>query len=109
MNILTLTDKAAKHLLKLIQEDPENRKCLRISVTPGGCAGLYYNLDFVSEPAKDDGELNEKGIKVVMDADSLLYMLGTEIDYDDGLNAKGFVYKNPNAKKCCHCGDSFGT
>lgn len=85
----------------------DNNYFLRVSVVGGGCSGLSYKLDFDNE-LKDADQVFEAGnVKLVTDIKSLLYLINTELDYSDGLNGKGFVFKNPNASRTCGCGESF--
>ena len=79
-----------------------------MSVKGGGCSGLTYDLDF-DDTIFDFDEISEdQGLKLVIDRRSLLYLLGTELDFSDGLNGKGFQFTNPNASRTCGCGESFG-
>jgi len=80
---------------------------LRVSVKGGGCSGLTYNLDFDNEPKPGDMEFIQNEIKIVCDMKSFLYLCGTELDFSDGLNGKGFNFINPNAARTCGCGESF--
>ena len=80
---------------------------LRVSVVGGGCSGLSYKLDFDNELKPADQVFELEKLKLVTDIKSLLYLLNTELDYSDGLNGKGFVFKNPNASRTCGCGESF--
>jgi len=80
---------------------------LRVSVVGGGCSGLSYKLDFDNELKPADQVFEMDNIKLVTDIKSLLYLLNTELDYSDGLNGKGFVFRNPNASRTCGCGESF--
>jgi iron-sulfur cluster assembly protein len=81
---------------------------LRVQVIGGGCSGLTYKMKFDTEidPAKDK-VFEQHGVKLVTDSKSYLYLVGTELDFSGGLNGKGFVFSNPNAKKSCGCGTSF--
>lgn len=81
---------------------------LRVGVKGGGCSGLSYSLGFDSSPKEGDKVLESDGIKLFVDGKSLFYLAGTELDFSDGLNGKGFVFSNPNAVKTCGCGNSFG-
>ena len=80
---------------------------LRVSVVGGGCSGLSYKLDFDNELKPADQVFEAGHVKLVTDIKSLLYLINTELDYSDGLNGKGFVFKNPNASRTCGCGESF--
>ncbi|AKD05291.1 iron-sulfur cluster assembly accessory protein [Pontibacter korlensis] len=106
--MITVSDKAKEKVFKLRQEAQLDEKFrLRASVTGGGCSGLSYNLDFDDEVKPMDQEFEDKGVKVVVDMKSFLYLAGTELDFSDGLNGKGFFFNNPNASRTCGCGDSF--
>ena len=80
---------------------------LRVSVVGGGCSGLSYKLDFDNESKPADQVFDAGDIKLVTDMKSMLYLINTELDYSDGLNGKGFIFKNPNASRTCGCGESF--
>ncbi len=80
---------------------------IRISVVGGGCSGLSYKMDFDNEMQKDDQVFEDKGIKLVTDLKSFLYVCNTTLDFTDGLNGKGFQFVNPNASRTCGCGESF--
>lgn len=80
---------------------------LRVSVVGGGCSGLSYKLDFDNENQPNDQVFEEKGVKLVTDLKSFLYLCDTELDFSDGLNGKGFHFINPNASRSCGCGESF--
>jgi iron-sulfur cluster assembly protein len=79
----------------------------RVGVKGGGCSGLEYVLTFDNNEKEGDQVFEDKGVKVVVDMKSLLYLYGTELDYSGGLNGKGLVFKNPNASRTCSCGESF--
>ncbi|MCC7441184.1 MAG: iron-sulfur cluster assembly accessory protein [Bdellovibrionales bacterium] len=81
---------------------------LRIRVVGGGCSGMSYKLDFDrAPPAEIDKVFEKDGVQVVVDPKSYLFLMGTELDFSGGLNGKGFVFNNPNAKRTCGCGTSF--
>ena len=108
--MITLTESAKEKALKLFSEsnlDPTT-SFIRVGVKGGGCSGLSYVLDFDSEIKPGDQEFEDRGIKIVCDKKSLLYLLGTELDHSDGLNGKGFEFRNPNAQRVCACKMSFG-
>ena len=81
---------------------------LRVGVKGGGCSGFTYTLGFDSEVKEGDTTIGDDEVKLFIDGKSLFYLSGTELDFSDGLNGKGFVFNNPNATKTCGCGDSFG-
>ena len=80
---------------------------LRVSVVSGGCSGLSYKMDFDHELKKGDQLFEDKGVKVVTDLKSFLYLVDTTLEFSDGLNGKGFYFNNPNASRSCACGESF--
>ncbi len=80
---------------------------LRVSVVSGGCSGLSYQLDFDNQQKPADQEFYDNGIKIITDMKSLLYLLGTTLEFSEGLNGKGFYFNNPNAARTCACGESF--
>lgn len=87
-------------------EGIESTMALRLRVVGGGCAGFSYDLYF-DEPAEVDRAFELTGVKVVVDEMSLMYLVGTEIDYVEGLQGAGFKFNNPNVKSTCGCGSSF--
>lgn len=80
---------------------------VRISVQGGGCSGLVYKMDFDTKEKEDDQIFEDKGIKLVTDLKSFLYLIDTTLDYSGGLKGKGFYFNNPNAGRTCSCGESF--
>lgn len=80
---------------------------IRVSVQGGGCSGLSYKMDFDNELKPEDQEFEDKGIKIVTDLSSFLYLANTTLDFSGGLNGKGFHFVNPNASRTCSCGESF--
>ena len=80
---------------------------LRVAVKGGGCSGLTYDLTITDQERESDKIVEQYGVKVMVDKKSYIYLVGTQLDFSDGLNGKGFVFENPNAKKACGCGTSF--
>lgn len=106
--MITVEENAKAKLLNLMAEGPYGESAfVRVSVKGGGCSGLMYNLDFDNELKEDDKVFEDKGIKVVVDKKSMLYLVGTSLEYEGGLNGKGFSFRNPNASRTCGCGESF--
>jgi iron-sulfur cluster assembly protein len=104
---VTFTASALKELARLQQQpEMESDMYLRVGVKGGGCSGLSYVLGFDKKEA-DDMESEIQGIKVIMKKAHSLYLLGMEIDYASGLEARGFIFNNPNASSSCGCGTSF--
>lgn len=105
--MVTLTDNAVRQIKQVQALENKAGYALRVSVTGGGCGGLSYKLDFVPEGTERDKVFEKDGVKVLVDPKSLLYLNGMELDFSGGLNGKGFIFNNPNAKKSCGCGSSF--
>ena len=106
-NLIQITDKALEEIKIISSKDNvDGSKGLRLAVTGGGCSGLSYKIDF-SDSKEKDNILHFGDIKVFIDPKSLIYLKGIVLDYKDGLNGKGFVFDNPNAKNTCGCGESF--
>jgi iron-sulfur cluster assembly protein len=108
---ISITDRAADRIKKIRKEQqiPDEAK-LRVGVVSGGCSGLTYDLEFdtdISESDDEDQEFEAKGVRLVVDMRSFLYLSGTELDYTEGLNGEGFHFHNPNANRTCSCGESF--
>ena len=80
---------------------------VRVAVKGGGCSGLTYDLQITDQELDSDKTIEQYGVKVMVDKKSYIYLVGTELEFSDGLNGKGFVFTNPNAKKSCGCGTSF--
>lgn len=106
---IVITPKAAQQIKKLKEENnvPEEF-ALRVGVKGGGCSGLSYSLGFDGKEREGDTVIMQDGIKLYIDGKSLFYISGTQLDFTDGLNGRGFVFSNPNANKTCGCGSSFG-
>lgn len=105
---ISATEMAQQKILELMQQaNIDSSYFLRVSVVGGGCSGLSYKLDFDNELKSDDQVFEMEQVRLVTDIKSLLYLINTKLDYSDGLNGKGFVFKNPNASRTCGCGESF--
>lgn len=105
---MTITETAKNKILTLKNEgNMDETHFIRVSVKGGGCSGLSYDLDFDNKINPSDQIFEDKGEKIVMDMKSFLYLAGTELDFSDGLNGKGFIFNNPNATRECGCGSSF--
>lgn len=105
--MITVTEKAALKIKSLIEENNNSKFYLRVSVKGGGCSGLSYDMSFDDQMEEKDTLFEDKGIKILVDNKSLLYLFGTELNFSDGLNGKGFEFINPNASRTCGCGESF--
>ena len=106
--MITVSENAKQHAMELMKaENHPVGSFIRVGVEGGGCSGLSYMLEFDSKMKEGDQVFEDKGIKIVVDRKSFLYLVGTELEYSGGLNGKGFVFKNPNASRTCGCGESF--
>jgi iron-sulfur cluster insertion protein len=105
---ISITERAAKEVLKVVEEDPTLvNQPLRLLVRGGGCAGFSYDLHFEENPTTLDEVFEERGVKMVIDPLSFQYLDGTEIDFVEGIHASGFKFNNPNVTSTCGCGSSF--
>lgn len=105
--MVTVSETAAKKLTSLIEESGFKTPFVRVAVKGGGCSGLSYDLSFDTEQQPADTLVEDKDVQILIDMKSLLYLYGTELDFSDGLNGKGFQFINPNASRTCGCGESF--
>lgn len=110
MTVVLLTEKAIKELKRVAGDEKLDlsKSHVRVGVQGGGCSGFQYALKFddAFDPAKDEA-MEQDGISVIVDKKSALFIEGTELDFHDGLEKRGFVFSNPNAVKTCGCGSSF--
>lgn len=104
--VVNLSDSAKEQLISLFQKEKNNPDGIRLSLLAGGCSGLSYNLGFDKIKEKDLVS-NYGELKIIIDPKSALYLYGVILDYQGGLNGRGFTFENPNAKKSCGCGTSF--
>ena len=102
--LVTLTDDAAKRVGEILEEREEGY--LRVGVKNGGCAGMEYLMDYVTEPEKFDEVVEDKGVQIVVDAKAVLFLLGSVVDYEVDILASKFTFKNPNQTDACGCGES---
>ena len=104
----TLTQSAAAKVEQLLETNTRQGDALRVRVKAGGCSGLRYELSFDSQAADSDEEIEQRGVRLLVDAKSAAYLADITLDYADGLNESGFKILNPSAKSTCGCGESFG-
>ena len=103
-----ITEKAAKKVMQFAaKEDKGTEFGLRVGVKGGGCSGLTYTLSVEPGPQEDDKIIEDQGVKLFVPKKSFVFLAGTELDFSDGLNGKGFTFNNPNAKSTCGWGTSF--
>ena len=106
--MINVSEKAKERIHELKKEEgrTENEN-IRVSVKGGGCSGRMYDLGFDGNLIETDHVFEDKGVKIIVDRKSLLYLAGTTLEFSDGLNGKGFQFVNPNASRTCGCGESF--
>ncbi len=106
--MITVSENAFGRIQKLMDENQyDSSYGLRVSVVSGGCSGLSYKIDFDNHVAATDQVIEDKGMKVFVDKKSFFYLIGSELDFSEGLSGKGFHFRNPNASRTCGCGESF--
>lgn len=107
--MINVSEPALTKLQSLMAEEGKNLESayIRVGVTSGGCSGLSYKMEIVDDQVEGDKLFEDKGVKILVDKKSLLYLLGTTLEYSGGLNGKGFAFNNPNASRTCGCGESF--
>jgi iron-sulfur cluster assembly protein len=105
--MITVSTEASNEIKKLMNTNIKDEQYIRVSVKGGGCSGLMYELEFDVNKTEKDTLCEDNGIKVLIDNKSLLYLIGTELNFTSGLNGKGFHFINPNASRSCGCGESF--
>ena len=107
---VAISEKAAEKIKYFAKKDGIDENVgVRVAVKGGGCSGLTYDLKITGDISETDNDkiVEQHGVKVIVEKKSYIYLVGTELDFSDGLNGKGFVFENPNAKKACGCGTSF--
>ncbi len=107
--MVKVSESASKRVAMLMQDegfDPHT-DYVRVGVKSGGCSGLEYVLNFDKNITDTDKVFEDNGIKIAVEKKSFLYLAGTTLEYEGGLNGKGFVFNNPNAQRTCGCGESF--
>lgn len=104
---IALTDSAVVRLRRLLTERNTPEAGLRIAVKGGGCSGLSYHMEWTDKPRDRDKIFEREGVRVFIDPKSYLYLMGTELIFEETLLASGFKLQNPNVKAACGCGESF--
>ena len=104
---INMTDSAANRVRVLIEEEQNNELKLRVFVTGGGCSGFQYGFTFDEAVNDGDTQIEKDGVSLIIDPMSYQYLMGSEIDYTEGLQGARFIINNPNAKTTCGCGSSF--
>jgi iron-sulfur cluster assembly protein len=104
--VMRLTDAAAARIRALVARSGKPQTALRIGVKKGGCAGMEYTIDWAEEPGRFDEVVEDKGARVLIDSKAVMFLLGTEMDYQVDKLRSGFVFNNPNQTSACGCGES---
>ncbi len=104
---INLTARAVDKVRELVSEEENQDLKLRVFITGGGCSGFQYGFTFDEDAAEDDTAIEESGVTVLIDPMSYQYLVGSEVDYTEGLEGSRFVVNNPNATTTCGCGASF--
>jgi len=105
--LINITEPAAKQMGEMLQRRGTPDSYVRVGIKTAGCSGLRYRLEYADEPDIGDEKVDAFGVNVLIDAKALIYLIGTEIDYEIEELRSGFVFKNPNQKGECGCGESF--
>jgi iron-sulfur cluster assembly protein len=106
--MLTLTDRAAERVKRLIDKSPEEGVLgLRVGVKTRGCSGMSYFVEYATEQKRFEDVIEDKGVKIFIDPTAVMFILGSEMDYQEDKLQSGFVFSNPNEKSRCGCGESF--
>jgi iron-sulfur cluster assembly protein len=105
--MIDVTEQAKNQIIDLLKKESIENGFLRVKVKKGGCSGFSYKMDFDTEKTENDKTFTNEKFDIVVDKESLLYLLGMTLDFEGGLNGQGFVFINPNASKTCGCGSSF--
>jgi iron-sulfur cluster assembly protein len=103
---MTLTEAAAARVREIMAKSEKPVAGLRIGVKKGGCAGMEYTMEWAEAAQPFDEVVEDKGVKVLIDAKAVLFLLGTEMDYQTGILKSGFTFRNPNQTSACGCGES---
>jgi len=107
--MIKVSEIAKKRILNMMGEEGYNPQSdfVRVGVKSGGCSGLSYELKFDNKKNEKDSIFEDNNVKIIVEKKSILYLAGTTLEYEGGLNGKGFVFNNPNAQRTCGCGESF--
>ena len=105
--VIKLSDNAASRIKEIMSKADNTTIGVRVGVKSGGCAGMSYVMEYAKEAKKNEEVIEDKGVKVFIDANAIMYLLGTEMDYKIDKFSSQFVFKNPNETERCGCGESF--
>jgi iron-sulfur cluster assembly protein len=104
--ILTLTEAAAERMKQIMSRSEDGVIGLRVGVKKGGCAGMEYTMEYARERLPHEDVVEDKGVKVFVEPKAILFLLGTQMDFQTGVLSSGFVFRNPNETSACGCGES---
>lgn len=104
--VMTMTDNAAERVREIVENSSENAKGIRVGIKKGGCAGMEYTIGLVTEPNAKDDVIERDGAKVWIEPAAVLYLLGTQMDFEVTTLRTGFTFNNPNQTSACGCGES---
>ena len=105
--VIKLSDNAANRIKEIMSKADNSTIGVRVGVKSGGCAGMSYVMEYAKEAKKNEEVIEDKGVKVFIDPNAIMYLLGTEMDYKIDKFSSEFVFKNPNETERCGCGESF--
>ena len=105
--VIKLSDNAANRIKEIMSKAESSAIGVRVGVKSGGCAGMSYIMEYAKEAKKNEEVIVDKGVKVFIDSNAIMYLLGTEMDYKTDKFSSLFVFKNPNETERCGCGESF--
>ena len=105
--VIKLSDNAANRIKEIMSKAESSAIGVRVGVKSGGCAGMSYIMEYAKEAKKNEEVIEDKGVKVFIDSNAIMYLLGTEMDYKTDKYSSQFVFKNPNETERCGCGESF--
>ena len=105
-SVMSMTDAAAARVKAIVENSGHDAKGVRVGIKKGGCAGMEYTIDLVTEPNPKDDLIERDGAKVWVEPSAVLYLLGTEMDFETTTLRSGFIFTNPNQTSACGCGES---
>lgn len=105
--VMTITDAAAERVKRLMAKAGEDVIGIRIGVRPRGCSGMSYTVDYAKETKKFEEVIEDRGVRILIDPAATMFLIGAEMDYQEDKLQSGFVFRNPNEKGRCGCGESF--
>ncbi len=105
--VIRLSDNAAERIKQIMSKAEKSAIGVRVGVTSGGCAGMSYVMEYAKEVKPNEEVIEDKGVKVFIDPQAIMYLIGTEMDYKQEKFSSQFIFKNPNETERCGCGESF--